>query len=135
MASATSKEYSEIEYLYGSTGAVDELTLSIAQKLNLAISDINKNVLSNGSSGFSIDEQLALARENEANYKKMMSQYDSEIASLSRSNDINATENIKKIEAEKALLAEKQRAEQKRQQELAEQKKRAAEDAKLEAER
>ena len=135
MASATSKEYSEIEYLYGSTGAVDELTLSIAQKLNLAISDINKNVLSNGSSGFSIDEQLALARENEANYKKMMSQYDSEIASLSRSNDINATENIKKIEAEKALLVEKQRAEQKRQQELAEQKKRAAEDAKLEAER
>lgn len=135
MASATSKEYSEIEYLYGSTGAVDELTLSIASKLNLAISDINKNLLANGSSGFSIDEQMALAKENEENYKKMMAQYDSQIATLNRSSDMNAIENIKKIEAEKALLAEKQKAEQKRQQELAEQKKRAAEDAKLEAER
>ncbi len=33
MASVTSKEYSKAEYLYGSTGAVDELTLKIAEKL------------------------------------------------------------------------------------------------------
>jgi len=135
MASATSKEYSEVEYLYGSTGAVDELTLLIADKLGLQISTINRNVLSSGSAGFSVDEQLALARENEANFKKMMAQKDAEIRSLSTSSDLSATENIKKIEAEKALLAEKQRAEQKRQQELLEQKKRADADAKLEAER
>ena len=135
MASATSKEYSEVEYLYGSTGAVDELTLLIADKLQLPISAINRNVLSSGSAGFSVDEQLALAKENEENFKKMMTQKDAEIRSLSTSSDLSATENIKKIEAEKALLAEKQRAEQKRQQELLEQKKRADEDAKLEAER
>ena len=41
MASATSKEYSKAEYLYGSTGAVDEVTLSIANKLGLNISDLN----------------------------------------------------------------------------------------------
>ncbi len=135
MASATSKEYSEVEYLYGSTGAVDELTLLIADKLGLQISTINRNVLSSGSAGFSVDEQLALARENEENFKKMMAQKDAEIRSLSTSSDLSATENIKKIEAEKALLAEKQKAEQKRQQELLEQKKRADADAKLEAER
>ncbi len=33
MTSVTSKEYSKAEYLYGSTGAVDELTLKIAEKL------------------------------------------------------------------------------------------------------
>jgi len=135
MASATSKEYSEVEYLYGSTGAVDELTIAIADKLQLPISAINRNVLSSGSAGFSVDEQLALARENEENFKKMMAQKDAEIRSLSTSSYLSATENIKKIEAEKALLAEKQRAEQKRQQELLEQKKRADADAKLEAER
>lgn len=135
MASATSKEYSEVEYLYGSTGAVDELTLLIADKLGLQISTINRNVLSSGSAGFSVDEQLALARENEANFKKMMAQKDAEIRSLRTSSDLSATENIKKIEAEKALLEEKQKAEQKRQQELSEQKKRAEADAKFEAER
>ena len=134
MASATSKEYSEIEY-HGATGAVDELTLAIADKLKIEIPAVSRNALANGTEGLSVDEQMALARENEANYKKMMAQYDSQIATLSRSSDVNATENIKRIEAEKALLAEKQRAEQKRQQELAAQKKRAAEDAKLEAER
>ena len=135
LASATSNEYSEVEYLYGATGAVDEITLTLADKLNITISALNKNVLANGASEFSIDEQLALAKENEAQYKKQVAQYDAEIASLSRSSDVNAVENIKKIEAEKALLAEKQRAEQKRQEELTAQKKRAAEDAKLEAER
>ena len=135
LASATSKEYNEVEYLYGATGAVDEITLVLADKLNITISALNKSVLANGASGFSIDEQLALAKENEAQYKKQVAQYDAEIASLSRSSDVNAVENIKKIEAEKALLAEKQRAEQKRQEELTAQKKRTAEDAKLEAER
>lgn len=135
LASATSKEYSEVEYLYGSTGAVDEITLLIADKLKLAISDLNKSLLSNGTSGFSVEEQLALARENEENYKKMMAQYDAELSKLNISNDINAVENKKRIEAEKALLAEKQKAEQKRQQELSEQKKRAEADARLEAER
>ncbi|WP_338321155.1 SUMF1/EgtB/PvdO family nonheme iron enzyme [Treponema saccharophilum] len=135
MASATSKEYSEVEYLYGSTGAVDELTIAIADKLQLPLSAINRSVLSSGSSGFSVDEQLALAKENEEKFKKMMAQYDSDLARLSVSNDISSVENKKKIEAEKALLAEKQKSEQKRQQELAEQKKRADADAKLEAER
>ena len=135
MASAASKEYSEVEYLYGSTGAVDEITLLLADKLGIKISDLNKNLLSTGSSSFSVDEQLALAKENEENFKKMMAQYDSQLKKLSVSNDLSAVENAKKIEAEKVLLQEKQKAEQKREQELLEQKKRADADAKLEAER
>ena len=135
MASATSKEYSEAEYLYGSTGAVDEITLSLGNKLGIKISDLNKNLLASGSASFSVDEQLALAKQNEENFNRMMAQYDADLQKLSVSNDISAIENKKKIEAEKALLAERQNAEKKRQAELSEQKKRAEADAKLEAER
>jgi len=135
MASVTSKEYSSSEYLYGSTGAVDEITLSLGNKLGLKISDLNKNLLSSGSASFSVDEQLALARQNEEQFKKLMAQYDSDLAKLSVSNDLSAIENKRKIEAEKALLVEKQNAERKRQAELTAQKQRAEQDAKLEAER
>ena len=135
MASVISKEYSSSEYLYGSTGAVDEITLSLGNKLGLKISDLNKNLLSSGSASFSVDEQLALARQNEEQFKKMMAQYDSDLAKLSVSNDLSAIENKRKIEAEKALLVEKQNSEKKRQAELQAQKSRAEADAKLEAER
>ena len=135
MASATSKEYSKAEYLYGSTGAVDELTLSIANKLGLNISDLNKNLLTSGSANFSLDDQLALAKQNEEQFQKQMADYDAELSKLMTSNDINAIQNKNRIEAEKALLVEKQNAERKRQEELKAQKARADQDAKLEAER
>ena len=135
MASATSKEYSKAEYLYGSTGAVDEVTLSIANKLGLSISELNINLLTSGSAGFSVDDQLALAKQNEAQFQKQMADYDAELSKLMTSNDIKAIQNKNRIEAEKALLVEKQNAERKRQEELRAQKLRADADAKLEAER
>ena len=135
MASVTSKEYSKAEYLYGSTGAVDEITLKLSEKLNIKLSDLNKNLLTSGSANFSLDEQLQLAKQNEEQFNKMMSDYDAELSKLMTSNDINAIQNKKRIEAEKALLQEKQNAEKKRQEELKKQKERIAEDEKLEAER
>ena len=135
MASVTSKEYSKAEYLYGSTGAVDEITLKLSEKLNIKLSDLNKNLLTSGSANFSLDEQLQLAKQNEEQFNKMMSDYDAELSKLMTSNDINAVQNKKRIEAEKALLQEKQNAEKKRQEELKKQKERIAEDEKLEAER
>ncbi len=135
MASATSKEYSKAEYLYGSTGAIDELTLALGEKLGIQISDLNKNLLASGSSSFSVDDQLALAKQNEAQFQKMMNDYDAELSKLMTSNDINAIQSKNRIEAEKALLLEKQNAEKKRQEELKAQKARADADAKLEAER
>ena len=134
-ASATSKEYTQASSLYGSTGAVDEITLALAGKLGIKISDLNKNLLSTGSSSFSVDEQLELARQNEEQFRKLMADYDADLARLSASNDLSAVESKKKIEAEKALLEEKQNAEKKRQEDLRAQKERAEEDAKLEAER
>ena len=134
-ASATSKEYTQTSSLYGSTGAVDEITLALAGKLGIKISDLNKNLLSTGSSSFSVDEQLELARQNEEQFRKMMEDYDADLARLSASNDLSAVESKKKIEAEKALLEEKQNAEKKRQEDLRAQKERADADAKLEAER
>ena len=135
MASATSKEYSKAEYLYGSTGAIDELTLALGEKLGIQINDLNKNLLASGSSNFSVDDQLALAKQNEVQFQKMMNDYDVELSKLMTSNDINAIQNKNRIEAEKALLLEKQNAEKKRQEELKAQKARADADAKLEAER
>lgn len=135
MASCSSKEYSKAEYLYGSTGAVDELTLAIGNKLGIKVSDLNKNLLTSGSANFSVDAQLALAKQNEEQYQKMMKDYDAELSKLMISNDIDAIQNKNRIEAEKALLVEKQNAEKKRQEELKAQMARAAEDEKLEAER
>lgn len=134
-ATAISKEYKTTDELYGSTGAIDEITLILSEKLNIAISSIQKQVLKMGLADFSIDDQLKLAKQNEETFKKMMAQYDSDLAKLSVSNDLSAIENKRKIEAEKALLAEKQNSEKKRQEELTAQKQRAEQDAKLEAER
>lgn len=135
MASCLSKEYSKAEYLYGSTGAVDELTLALAEKLKIKINDLNKNLLTSGSADFGLDDQLALAKQNEEQFNKMMADYDKELSKLMTSNDVNAIQNKKRIEAEKALLKEKQNAEKKRQEELNAQKQRLEADAKLEAER
>lgn len=134
-ASASSQEYTQVSSLYGSTGAVDEITLKLAEKLGIRISDLNRNLLSTGSSNFSLDEQLELAKQNEAQFNRMMADYDADLAKLSTSNDINSIQNKKKIEAEKALLQEKQDAEKKKQQDLQAQKQRAEADKKLENER
>lgn len=135
VASCLSKEYSNPEYLYGNTGAVDEVTLVLAEKLGIQISDLNKNYLTSGSADFSVDQQFALAKENEKQFNKMMADYDAELSKLMTSNDINAIQNQKRIEAEKALLKEKQNAERKRQEELQAQKEQQQADEKLEAER
>lgn len=135
LASCMSKEYSKAEYLYGNTGAIDAITLALAEKLGITVSELNKNYLTSGSASFSVDEQLALAKENEAKFNQMMANYDAELAKLTTSNDINAIQNKKRIEAEKALLQEKQNAEKNRQAELQAQKERAEADKKLEAER
>ncbi len=135
VASATSKEYSKVEYLYGSTGAVDEVTLILANKLNISLNDLTRNLLSSGSADFSVDAQMALAKQNEERYEKLMKQYDDELKKLSASSDLSSVENKKKIEAEKALLAEKQKTEQRRLSELSAQKQQADSDARLEAER
>ena len=134
-ATAASKEYKATDELYGSTGAIDEITLILAEKLNIAISSVQKQSLRTGTADFTLEDQLALAKQNEENYKKLMQGFDEQIRALSVSNDLNAAENTKKIEAEKALLAEKQKSEQKRRAELEAQKKQADADAQLEAER
>lgn len=134
-ATVTSKEYKSTEELYGNTGAIDEITLALADRLQIAIDPIQRRALQYGTADFSIDEQLTLAKQNEVQYEKRMRELDEQLRTLSVSADLNAVENSKKIEAEKVLLAQKQDSEQKRLIALAEQKKRAAEDALKEAAR
>lgn len=134
-ATVASKEYKSTEELYGNTGAIDEITLALADRLQIAINPIQRRALQYGTADFSIDDQLTLAKQNEVQYEKRMKELDEQLRALSVNTDLNAVENSKKIEAEKALLAQKQDSEQKRLIALAEQKKRAAEDALKEAER
>ena len=135
VASVGSKSYTSPEYLYGSTGAIDGITLLLANKLGIKISELNKKLLSEGSSSFNIEAQEIISKQNEAQYKRMMNEYDAEISRLKRSNDLNAVQSSKRLEAEKALLVEKQKTEKKRQEELKAQKQKIAADAKLETER
>ena len=135
MASATSKEYSKVEYLYGSTGAVDEITLLLSEKLGIEMSGIDRNRLSMGSADFSLDDQLKIAQQNEVQFKKQMEAYDAELTKLMASNDISSIQNRNKIEADKALMKEKQQAEAKRREDLKKQKEREEADKKLESER
>ena len=134
-ASVTSKEYTKIEYIYGNTGAVDEITLALADKLGIKISDIYRKVLTNGTADFTVEAQLALVEQNDANYKRLLNQFDKQLSLISLSTDINADNEKRKIEAEKALLEEKQKTDKKRETELKEQKAKADSDAKKEEER
>ena len=134
-AFVTSKEYTKSEYLYGNTGAVDEITVSLGDKLGIQISDIYRRALTNGTADFTVEAQLELAEQNEAQYKRLMQQLNEQLNNLRYSTDISANEDIRKIEAEKALLVEKQKSEAKRKAELEEQKNNSALDTKKEEQR
>ena len=58
---------------------IDELTLDLASKLDIQLNDLTKALLTSGSAGFSVEEQLALARQNEEQFRKQMSAYDAEL--------------------------------------------------------
>ena len=127
LASCLSKEYQKVEYLYGTTGAADEITLKLAEKLNIQISDSNKNLLMFGSKNFSVDKQLYLSKQNESQYQQMLEEYDAELAKLFGKNDIESITAKRNLENEKALLQEKQLSEKKKQDELILQKEKAKE--------
>lgn len=135
MASVTSNEYSKIEYLYCSTGAVDYLTLELGKRLDISISNLNQNLLTTGTSSLSLDDQFLLIKQNEEQFLKQMNKYDDELAKLKMSNDLSSIQQMQKLEAEKSLLAEKQKADQKRIEELNRQKEQYETDKKLELER
>lgn len=135
LASLVSEEYMLTDSLYGETGAVDIITIKLADKLGIKLSDLQKKKLSDTSKVFTLDEELAISKENDEQYRKMQKNYDEQLAKLMASNDLSSIENRKRIEADKALLQEKQNSEKRRQQELEEQKKRNEEDSKLESER
>lgn len=135
LASVVSKEYSLIDSLYGDTGAVDDITLKLADKLGIEISKLNKTRLLEGSLTFSIDENIQLSKQNQANYEAQKKRWTSELTKLNEINDLSSVLEKNKIEAEIALLDRKQEYEKKRQQELIEQKQKAEEDKSLDLER
>ena len=80
-------QYQKVEYLYGLTGAVDEVTVVLADKLNIQISDSEKNILMFGSKNFSVEDKLYLSKQNESQYQQMIDEYDAELAKLFSENE------------------------------------------------
>lgn len=134
-AIVTSKEYSKSEYLYNNTGAIDEVTILLADKLNIKLSEISRITLTTGSAGMTLEQLSILAKQNEAIYKKQQNIIDAEIKKLSENTDLETDQNIKKLEAQKLILKEKLKYEEKHQKELSIQKNKIDEDKRLETER
>lgn len=130
-----SKEYETIEELYERTGAIDEITLLLAERLNIAITPIQKRALQYGTADFSIDDQLRLAQQNKEQYEKMNKEIDNQLRALALNTDLNTVENENKIKAEQALLKQKIEYEQRRIEALIQQQRQAEEDAMKEAAR
>ena len=130
-----SKEYETIEELYEKTGAIDEITLKLATRLNIAITPIQRRALQYGTADFSIDDQLRLAQQNKEQYEKMNKDIDNQLRALALNTDLNTVENENKIKAEQALLKQKIEYEQRRIESLIQQQRQAEEDAMKEAAR
>lgn len=134
-ATAMSKEYKTIEELYERTGAIDEITRLLADRLNIAITPIQRRALQYGTADFSIDDQLRLAQQNKEQYEKMNKEIDNQLRALALNTDLNTVENENKIKAEQALLKQKIEYEQRRIESLIQQQRQAEEDAMKEAAR
>lgn len=132
----TSSGRKNTEDLFDSTGcAIDELTLKLCEKLKINLSGTEKYVLQHGRAELTVDQQLAMAKADAQNYENQLADLDKQIASLSVSTNLDASGLKKKIEAQKALLEEKQAAADRRLKELNEQNQKKLEDAQKEAER
>lgn len=70
LASVTSKEYVYPEDLFEYAGAADEITLLLADKLELRVSDANKDLLSNGPANFNKGKRGVLKAVNVIENKK-----------------------------------------------------------------
>lgn len=126
-ASITSKQYSKLEELYARPGAVDEVTLALCGRLDIALSAAERYVLQHGEADLSVCQQLELEKKEQERFSQQMKELDAQIAVFSMSVKADAETQKKKLEAQKALNAQKLKAAQERERRLLdEQKKRQA---------
>lgn len=132
----TSKGRNTIEDLFNTPGcAVDELTEKLCEKIGIKLTSTQKYVLEHGSAELTVDEQIAMAKKDSENYEKQMSDLSNQIKALSVSDNLNADDFQKKLEAQRELLEEKQAASERRMRELNEQQQKKLEDEAKEKER
>lgn len=132
----TSSGRKELEDLFDTPGcAIDELTEKICEKIGINLTATQKYVLEHGRAELTVDQQIAMAQKDSENYEKQMLDLNNQISMLSLSTDLNADDFQKKLEAQKALLEEKQAAAERRMKELNEQQQKKLEDEAKEQER
>ena len=132
----TSSGKKSLEDLFDVPGcALDEVTEKLCEKLKISLTSAQKYVLMHGRAELSVNDQILMAKQDRENYEKQLRELDKQISSLKISSDLNSQDVQKKIEAEKALLQEKQISADRRMKELSEIQKKKVEDAKKEQER
>ncbi len=133
LASAMSKNYDSKEALIADAGAIDEITYTLCQKLDIYLTATQKYILQHGHYELSIEEQLEEARLLEENYYKQIAELDRQIQNYSTSSSLDSIEAKKKAEAERNLIQERQKTAKMRAEELLKQKELEEADAKKEA--
>ena len=126
-ASITSQPHGKLEELYVHPGAVDEVTLTLCERLGIVLTSAQKFVLQHGESDLTLEQQLEMERKEQERFRQQMKDLDKQITALNTSTDIDAETQQKKLEAQRALNEQKLKAAQEREKRLQEdQKKRQA---------
>lgn len=113
--SAQSKNYSKIENLYSSPGAVDDATLDLCDRLRISLAPLQRQKLEKGSIDWSTDKKLEEQQIQIATMKKKMEELQKQRAAIS-SSDLGKTEeariqsqieNLQRKQAEAQARAER----------------------------
>ena len=134
-ASITSRQYGKLEDLYARPGAVDEVTLSLCNRLGIVLSVAQKYVLQHGENDLSVSQHLELEKKEQERFRQQIEDLDKQIALLNTSTEADAETQQKKIAALRAMNEQKLKAAQEREKRLYDDQKRRQADMAAEASR
>ena len=102
--SATSKNYVNMENLISHPGAVDDVTLSLSDRLGIRLSARDREKLETGTANWDNDEKLEDAQTRKAKYEQRMKELQAQANSILDDSDLGKTSKAelqRKIEAVK----------------------------------
>ncbi|MCQ2592836.1 MAG: hypothetical protein MJ188_08635 [Treponema sp.] len=128
-ASVSSMGYSDSKYIYNSTGAVDEITLSLAEKMNVLLSETEKYELKKGPLALTVAQTAFFNEKTKIEGDKKIQDNKKQIEKLKRSSDAESMLELAMLESQNRIIEERQKLneenllEAKKQQKLAEETK------------
>ncbi len=127
--SVTSGNYASLEELISSPSAVDEITIKLADKIGIRLSDKEREKLKTGTANWDNDSKLEDAQNRRKKYEERIASLKKEMANITDNTDLGKTSkadlqrkidaaNIKKEQAEKEELEYKQKIELLKKEEM-----------------